>query len=157
MYSVYRYVSILYISILYALNILMNLYEFFLSLVLFFSPSLPLEAGVSPECSVTLEEMEEGKESAAFSKAMGKDRNTYDSAINGKSFLPLSLQPPTCPLLSLHIILILQIFCKVFKAISINYVNFAFFYCFFAFDLKDYEEVKKQRFSIQIKPSYMYQ
>eukprot|EP00057_Strongylocentrotus_purpuratus_P006939 XP_011661413.1 PREDICTED: supervillin isoform X1 [Strongylocentrotus purpuratus] len=44
--------------------------------------NLPLEAGVSTECSVTLEEMEEGKESAAFSKAMGKDRNTYDSAIN---------------------------------------------------------------------------
>ncbi|XP_063955085.1 supervillin-like isoform X1 [Lytechinus pictus] len=44
--------------------------------------NLPQEAGLSTDCSITLEEMEEGKESAAFTKAMGKDRNTYDSAMS---------------------------------------------------------------------------
>ncbi|XP_071484641.1 uncharacterized protein [Diadema antillarum] len=42
----------------------------------------PLEVGLTSECSVTLEEMDEGKETASFTKTLGKDRKSYDSAIS---------------------------------------------------------------------------
>ncbi|XP_071823149.1 uncharacterized protein [Apostichopus japonicus] len=43
---------------------------------------VPMEAGLKLECQATIEEMEEGKETDSFFKAVGKDRTSYDSAID---------------------------------------------------------------------------
>ncbi|PIK59511.1 Supervillin [Apostichopus japonicus] len=43
---------------------------------------VPMEAGLKLECQATIEEMEEGKETDSFFKAVGRDRTSYDSAID---------------------------------------------------------------------------
>ena len=48
------------------------------------SCSTPLETGLKVDCGVSVEEMEEGKESNSFKKALGLDRAAYDSAMGGR-------------------------------------------------------------------------
>ena len=42
-----------------------------------------MEAGLKLGCEATIQEMEEGKETDFFLKAVGDDRSSYDSAIDG--------------------------------------------------------------------------